>query len=78
MATLNVTKTELTSNMMEYFHRVETFGDELIITSRKKSIFIIKPIMPKQTVDLVFAHYRGKVHYTGDIMEPETHEWAEL
>ncbi len=77
MATLNVTKSELTSNMQEYLRRVETAGDELIVTSRKKPVFIIKPFQPKQPVDAVFAPYRGKVRYAGDILEPEIQEWAE-
>ncbi len=78
MATLNVTKTQLESNMKEYFRRVESFGDELIVTSRKKSILIIKPYRPKQTVDIVFAPYRGRVRYAADILEPETQEWNEI
>ncbi len=78
MATLKVTKAQLASNMTEYFRRVESFGDELIVTSRKKTVFIIKPYQPKETVDLVFAPYRGKVRYTGDLLEPETQDWAEI
>lgn len=77
MPTLNITKEEFASNFQKYLFRLETTGDELIVTSRKKPVFIIKPFQPKQSVDAVFGPYRGKVHYAGDILEPESQEWAE-
>jgi hypothetical protein len=77
MAVLKVTKIDLTSNIQEYLWRVETKGEELIVTSGEESIFIIKPYKSKQTADAVFGPFRGKVDYAGNILDQETGEWLE-
>jgi hypothetical protein len=77
MAVLKVTKIDLTSNIQEYLWRVETKGEELIVTSGEESIFIIKPYKSKQTADAVFGPFRGKVDYAGNLLDQETGEWLE-
>ena len=77
MPTLNITKEEFASNFHKYLFRLEATGDELIVTSRQKPVFIIKPFQPKQSVDAVFGPYRDKVYYASDILEPESQEWTE-
>jgi len=77
MAVSKVTKTDLTSNIQEYLRRVETKGEELIVTSGEDAIFIIKPYKQKQTADTVFGPFRGKVDYAGDILDQESDEWLE-
>ena len=37
MPTLNITKEEFASNFQKYLFRLEATGDELIVTSRKKT-----------------------------------------
>lgn len=77
MAVLKVTKIDLTSNIQEYLWRVETKGEELIVTSGEESIFVIKPYKQKQTADTVFGPFRGKVDYADDILDQESDEWLE-
>ena len=77
MTVSKVTKIDLTSNIQEYLWRVENKGEEIIVTSGEKSIFIIKPYKKEQTADAVFGPFRGKVNYAGDILEPEISEWLE-
>ncbi len=78
MATLSITKAQLTTNIQEYVERVERAGDKLIVTSRRKPVLVIMPYRQKQTVNAVFGPFRGNIHYAADILEPESQEWAEI
>lgn len=78
MATLSITKAQLTTNIQKYVERVERAGDKLIVTSRRKPVLVITPYHQKQTVNAVFGPFRGNIRYAADILEPESQEWAEI
>ncbi|NCD42864.1 MAG: type II toxin-antitoxin system Phd/YefM family antitoxin [Bacteroidia bacterium] len=75
MTTLTVSKVQLKSHMQDYLRRVETDGDEFIVTSHNKPFCVIKPMRKIKSANEVFAPFRGGVHYDADLLEPESEEW---
>jgi antitoxin (DNA-binding transcriptional repressor) of toxin-antitoxin stability system len=64
--------------MLEYFHDVETSGEELTATSDGVPVLEVVPIKPKMHASDVFADVRGKLEVRGDILETVADEWPEV
>lgn len=63
--------------MLEYFRQVEETGEELIVTDHNRPVLRIVPIRSRIPAADIFADARGKVVYSGDLLEPTTDEWPE-
>lgn len=48
--------------MLEYFRRVESTGEELIVTDRGVPVLKVLPLHKKITAAELFSDVRGKVH----------------
>jgi antitoxin (DNA-binding transcriptional repressor) of toxin-antitoxin stability system len=72
-----VPKGKLKARMLEYFRQVEESGEELIVTDNRVPVLKVIPIRRKLTVEEAFGDLRGKIHYRGDLREPESGEWQE-
>jgi antitoxin (DNA-binding transcriptional repressor) of toxin-antitoxin stability system len=75
---LKVSKSVLKARMLEYFRRVQKTGEELIVTDHRVPVLKVVPLNSKKTPANLFADVRGKVRYMGNLLEPETAEWAAL
>jgi antitoxin (DNA-binding transcriptional repressor) of toxin-antitoxin stability system len=73
-----MSKTKLKAHMLKVFREIERSGEPLIVTDRGKPTLRIEPIQRKRSVEEVFGHLRGKVHFTGDPDEPTAGEWEGL
>jgi prevent-host-death family protein len=72
-----ISKSKLKANMLEIFRKVESSGEELIVTHQGKPVLKIVPIDQKTTVDKLFGHLQGRVNYLEDINSPTLTEWEE-
>ncbi len=73
-----VSKAVFRKNPDEYFKKVEENGEELVVTHNKVPLFKVIPFKKNKSVRELFADVQGKIKYHGDILEPETEEWAEI
>lgn len=64
--------------MLEYFRKIESSGEELIVTDRDRPVLRIVPIEKKILPSEMFANLQGNVVYHGDILEPTLGEWGDL
>jgi prevent-host-death family protein len=69
-----MSKTKLKAHMLEVFREIERSGEPVIVTDRGKPTLRIEPIHKRRSVEEVFGHLRGKVHFIGDPNEPTTEE----
>ena len=74
---MTVSKEALEANMLEYFHRVEETGEELVVTDNHVAVLKIVPLAGKAGPEEVFADVRGRAKYHGDLLEPTLEEWEE-
>ncbi|MEI6399067.1 MAG: prevent-host-death protein [Pseudomonadota bacterium] len=72
-----VSKSKLKAHMLEYFRRVESTGEELIITDNRKPVLKVIVIQNGGSVDDVFRKYRSKtkIGSDADILEPAGDNW---
>lgn len=76
---ITVAKGVLKAKMLEYFRKVESTGEELIVTDHRKPVLKVTPITRKtMTVKEVFGDLQGKVKYYEDINTPTIDEWSEV
>ncbi len=77
---MQVSKGVLKAKMLEYFRQVETTGEEMIVTDRKKPVLRVVPYEKKIAPDELFADLRGKMKVKGDINEPASKpgDWSAL
>jgi len=75
---LAVAKGELKAKMLEYFRRIESSGEELIVTDHRKPVLRILPILKKIKVEDAFGDLQGKVKYYEDINSPTLTEWEDI
>jgi len=75
---LAVAKGELKAKMLEYFRRIESSGEELIVTDHRKPVLRILPIFKKIKVEDAFGDLQGKVKYYEDINTPTLTEWEDI
>lgn len=75
---VKVSKGVLKARMLEYFRRVQKTGEELIVTDHRVPVLKVVPLRPRQSPADLFADVRGKVRYTGDLLEPETDAWGDV
>ena len=73
-----ISKSKLKTKMLEVFRKLESSGDELIVTDRGKPVLRIVPIKHKKTVNELFGDVQGKVVYHEDIDTPTIEEWTEV
>ncbi len=74
-----VSKSRLKSEMLGIFRDLEKNGGELVVTDRGIPVLKIIPFRGgKRSADEIFASHRGKVRYSGDIMEPLTDSWNSI
>lgn len=74
---LKVSKSQLKSKMLEYFRRIESTGEEIIVTNFGEPVIKIIPISKKSLPSEIFSEYRGKVEYFEDILTDTSDEWPE-
>jgi len=74
---ITVSKGVLKNKMLEYFRRVETTGEELIVTDHRKPVLKVVPVKEKIPVSELFEQYQGKATYAAPAIESETAEWGE-
>lgn len=74
---ITVSKGVLKDKMLEYFRRVESTGEELIVTDHRKPALKVVPFKQKVSLKDLFAKYQGKAAYRAPINEPETDEWGD-
>jgi prevent-host-death family protein len=72
-----VAKHILKSKMREYFNIVETGGEDIVITDHSRPVAKIVPFKRNSSPEKVFARYRGKVRYSGDLCAPTSSEWRD-
>jgi prevent-host-death family protein len=72
-----ISKGKLKAKMLEVFRRLESTGDELIVTDHGKPVLKIIPIKPKATVAEIFGDLQGQITYLEDINTPSLSEWEE-
>ena len=75
---LKISKSKLKSNMLEIFRKIESSGEELIVTHHNKPVLRIIPIRKGETIDSVFGDFQGHVVYHADIDEPTIDEWGDV
>jgi antitoxin (DNA-binding transcriptional repressor) of toxin-antitoxin stability system len=63
--------------MLEVFRKLETSGEELIVTDRDKPVLKIVPILKKKSAKALFSDFQGQVCYHEDINTPSLQEWEE-
>lgn len=72
-----ISKSKLKAQMLRIFRELESSGEELIVTDRRRPVLRILPIARKKTVEEAFGAIRGGVIYHEDINLPTTDEWAD-
>lgn len=75
---IEMSKTKLKAQMLKVFREIERSGEPVIVTDRGRPTLRIEPIRRKRSVEEVFGHLRGKVHFVGDPNEPTTGEWEDV
>ncbi len=65
------------AKMLEYFHRVEETGEELIVTDNDQPVIRIVPIRKRVPAAILFADVRGRIVYHEDPLAPTSEEWPE-
>lgn len=75
---ITVSKSELKAHMLDYFRRVESSGDDLIVTSHRKPVLRVSRLSSQGTVTDVFGDVQGKARLPEEaVLCPETAEWPE-
>ncbi len=74
----SISKSKLKANMLRIFRELESSGEELIVTDRRRPVLRILPIARKKSVEEVFGAFRGGVIYHEDINLPTTDEWTDV
>lgn len=77
MTMRTISKSKLKARMLEIFRNIESTGEAVVVTDHNKPALLISPLKDKLSVEEAFQGYRGKVSYSGDILEPTTEEWEE-
>jgi prevent-host-death family protein len=72
-----ISKSQLKARMLEVFRRLEETGEELIVTDHNRPVLRIVPIRGRTPASEMFADVRGRVAYSGNILEPTIEEWPE-
>ncbi len=75
---LTISKSKLKTNMLRIFRQIEQTGEEVIVTDNNRPVLRIQPIVGKQSVDEVFAPYRGGIIIHEPLDTPTTEEWSEI
>ena len=75
---IKVSKGKLKAEMLAYFRRVESTGEELIVTDHRVPVLRVVPIRKSRSSEEIFAKYRGRLSYSGILTEPTTDEWPQL
>lgn len=73
-----ISKSKLKANMLRIFREIESSGEELIVTDRKRAVLRIQPIARKRAMEEVFGDVSGKVVYHEDVNTPTADEWLEV
>lgn len=72
---LRISKSKLKANLLELFRRIESTGEEIVVTHHSKPVAIIRPIREQKPVGEIFGHWRGKVVFHEDPNEPTEEFW---
>ena len=75
-----VSKTRLKAHMLAYFREVEATGEPLVVTDRGLPVLQVAPVVPRRSVDEVFADWRAQTPDIDDdaLMAPTTDEWPQV
>jgi prevent-host-death family protein len=73
-----ISKSKLKAKMLEIFRKIETDGEELIVTDHGKPVLRITPIREKDSISQLFNGLQGQVIYHEDIDTPTMSEWSEI
>ncbi len=73
-----MTKSELQTQLLEFFQEIEKSGEEVIITENERPVIRIEPIKKKLTVDEAFAGMRNSLIFHEDPDTPTIDEWDEV
>jgi len=73
-----ISKTKLKANMLQIFRELEASGEELIVTDHNRPVLKIVPIQEKQSIDELFANFRGKIQILEDLDLPTIGEWSNV
>lgn len=72
---MTLAKNVVKAKLLEYFRLVESTGEEIIVTDNGRPSVRICPIRRGESVEELFAEYRGRVAIKGDVLEPTDDEW---
>ncbi|MDP3177966.1 MAG: hypothetical protein Q8M76_08685 [Spirochaetaceae bacterium] len=75
---MTLAKNVVKAKLLQYFRFVESTGEEIIVTDNGKASVRICPIKRGNSVEELFADYRGKVVIKGDVLQPTDDEWEGL
>lgn len=75
---MRLAKNVVKAKLLEYFRQVESTGEEIIVTDNGRPSVRICPIKHGDSVEEVFAEYRGRVQIRGDALASTNDEWEGL
>ncbi len=76
---ITMSKSKLKAHMLRVFREIEASGETLVVTDRSVPVLKITPIKDKEeSVESLFAPFRGKVIFHEDMNLPTVDEWGDI
>ena len=65
------------AKMFDYFRKAGKSGEDIVVTDHQRVVARIVPFKRTAPPSVVFARYRGKIKYRGDLCKDTSAEWGD-